>query len=79
MTTTVNPLAPPVGWHWRYLPRGGTCLHALHHPSSPMARCGVKERGRGWRGDATQPERDRAASLPVCANCWRSVHAGGAR
>ena len=78
MTTTVNPVTPPVGWHWRYLPHGGTCLHALHHPGDRMSRCGVKERGRGWRGNANRFERDRAATLPLRSTCLRSIR-GGAR
>lgn len=62
------------GWHWRYLPRKLT-LHALNDPDAKMARCGVSERGRQWRGDANQYERDRAAMLAFCANCQRSVGA----
>ena len=69
-------VTPPPGWHWRYLP-GGFVLHALHHPGSRTARCGVGVRGRAWRGDANQAERDRAASLAICRTCLRSINAQG--
>jgi hypothetical protein len=71
-------IAPPEGWHWRYLPRH-RCLHALSEPENRMARCGADERGRGWRGEGSQAERDYAAMLPLCSSCMRCIDADGAR
>lgn len=67
--------------HWRYLGQQSTAVHAVQALQADgiraVAACGLKPSwwrpGSGWRGTGSQEEYERAAALPRCGRCVRTL------
>jgi hypothetical protein len=66
----------PEHYEWRYL-LGGRRTHALISSLDRIALCGRgvgwRDGAEEWRGTGTQDEYERAARLPRCLRCVRTI------